>query len=62
MHALARTTSASGMFGHINRWLFGSQRRSRILYPLLRSARKLLLKALRKTKINNLQLKDNQRF
>ena len=62
IHALARTGSAPGIFGRINRWLFASQRRSKILYPVLRSARNLLLKSLRKTKINNLQLPDNSRF
>jgi len=62
IHALARPGIAPGIFGRINRWLFASQRRSKILYPVLRSARNLLLKSLRKTKINNLQLPDNSRF
>ena len=62
IHALARTSSAPGMFGRINRWLFSSQRRSKILYPVLRSARNLLLKSLRKTRINNLELPNNSRF
>ena len=62
IHVLARASSGSGIFGHINRWLFSSKGRSKILYPVLRSARNLLLKALRKSKINNLQLPYNTRF
>jgi predicted DCC family thiol-disulfide oxidoreductase YuxK len=62
IHALARLSSASSVFGRINYWLFTSQSRSQRLYPLLRSARNLLLKALGKTKINNLQLPDHGRF
>ena len=62
IHALAMTSNASGMVGSINRWIFASQRSSKILYPVFRSARNLLLKILRKTKINNLQLPDNRRF
>ena len=62
IHVLAMTSNASGMVGSINRWIFASQRRSKILYPVFRSARNLLLKILRKTKINNLQLPDNKRF
>jgi len=62
IHALARLSGTSGVFGRINYWLFTSQSRSRRLYPLFRSARNLLLKALGKTKINNLRLPDNGRF
>jgi predicted DCC family thiol-disulfide oxidoreductase YuxK len=62
IHALALMSSASGTFNRINHWIFRSRRRSRFLYPILRSGRNLLLKALRKTKINNLALRDNDRF
>jgi predicted DCC family thiol-disulfide oxidoreductase YuxK len=62
IEVLAHTTPSSTVFGRINRWLFSSHRRSKSLYPLLRSARNLLLKALGKTKINNLQLPNNERF
>lgn len=62
IHALARVSRAPGAFSRINRWIFGSQGRSKLLYPLLRSGRKLLLKALRKTRINNLQVSGNERF
>jgi predicted DCC family thiol-disulfide oxidoreductase YuxK len=62
IHALSLMSSASGAFNRINHWIFRSKSRSRLLYPLLRSGRNLLLKALRKTKINNLQVPGNDRF
>ena len=62
VYRLARRSRSSGAFGCMNRWLFGSQRRAQLLYPTLRSGRNLLLKALRKSKINNLQLPNNERF
>jgi len=62
IHALAAMGGAAGAFNRINRWLFGSRSRARILYPLLRSGRNLLLKALGRTRINNLQLPGKERF
>ena len=62
IHALARMSRASGTFSRINQWLFGSQSRARLLYPLLRSCRNLLLKALRRSRINNLRVSGNDRF
>ena len=62
IHALAEMSSSHGLFGGINRWLFASKRRSEMLYPILRSARNLILKGLRKTKINNLNFPENSRF
>lgn len=62
LHALALISSRSGIFNRINYWLFLSKRMSRILYPILRACRNLLLKLLRRTKINNLKLSDNDRF
>ena len=62
IHALSLMSSASGAANRINYWIFRSRSRSRFLYPLLRSGRNLLLKVLRKTKINNLKLIGNDRF
>lgn len=62
IRVLAQNSNGSGMVGRVNRWLFSSQRRSEILYPVLRSARNLLLKTLGKKKINNLRLPHNSRF
>lgn len=57
--ALGGTASA---LDRANRWLFGSPRRARYLYPLLRTGRNLLLKALRRTRVNNLQIPGRDRF
>ena len=62
IHAIALIGSSSGFFNRLNHWLFKSKRRARYLYPALRSARGLLLKLLRRTKINNLDLEDNEYF
>lgn len=61
-HALARMGSPGGLLGGMDRWFFAPKRRSRLLYPALRSARNLLLKVLRKTKINNLKVPGSNRF
>ena len=62
IHALALISSRSGFFNRVNYWLFRSKRLSRVLYPLLRFFRNLLLKILKKTKINNLGQPNNDRF
>jgi len=62
VHALARLGGGAGAFNAVNRWLFGSSRRARIAYPLLRTLRNLLLKTLGRTRINNLRLPGNGRF
>ncbi|MEO8022000.1 DCC1-like thiol-disulfide oxidoreductase family protein [Polaromonas sp.] len=62
IHALSLMGSPSGVFNRLNHWVFRSKWRARLLYPLLRSCRNLLLKMLRKTKINNLGLRGNDRF
>ena len=62
IHALALISSRSGVFNRLNYWIFKSKTMSRFFYPLLRFCRNLLLKALGKTKINNLSIKGNDRF
>lgn len=62
IRALALISSPSGLFNRLNYWVFRSQVLSRLIYPLLRFFRNLLLKALRKTRINNLRLDGNDRF
>lgn len=54
--------SESSAFNRISRWFFGSSTRAKILYPVFRTCRNLLLKIMRKTKVNNLGLPGNQRF
>jgi len=62
IHELALMSSPSGVLNRLNCWMFRSRSLSRILYPMLRFFRNLLLKALHKTKINNLGLGNNKRF
>ncbi|MCI0400575.1 MAG: DUF393 domain-containing protein [Gammaproteobacteria bacterium] len=62
IHALALNGSRSGVFNRINYWIFRSRMLSKIIYPFLRFCRNLLLKILRKTKINNLGIVGNDRF
>jgi predicted DCC family thiol-disulfide oxidoreductase YuxK len=62
IHALSLMSTRTGIFNRIAYWVFRSQRGSRVLYPMLRTLRNLLLKLLGKTKINNLGLSGNDRF
>jgi predicted DCC family thiol-disulfide oxidoreductase YuxK len=62
IHALSLMSTRTGIFNRIAYWVFRSQRGSRVLYPMLRALRNLLLKLLGKTKINNLGLSGNDRF
>jgi len=62
IHALSLMSSRSGIFNRINYWIFRSRPLSRFLYPVLRYCRNSLLMLLRKTKINNLEIENNERF
>ena len=62
IHALAIISSRSGIFNRFNYWVFRSKTISSWLYPFLRFFRNILLKILRKTKINNLEVPDNEKF
>lgn len=62
IHALALISSRSGLFNRFNYWMFKSRRVSGLLYPVFRLFRNLLLKALGKTKINNLGIPGNEKF
>lgn len=62
IHALALISSRSGVFNRFNYWMFKSKAIASWLYPLLRFCRNLLLKLLGKTKINNLDIQDNEKF
>ncbi|AFJ02519.1 hypothetical protein Q7C_1369 [Methylophaga frappieri] len=46
MHVLALLSSRSGVFNRLNYWLFRSKWLAKILYPVLRGGRHLLLKLL----------------
>ena len=62
IHALSIMGTRSGVFNRVSYWCFKSKAVSIVLYPILRVGRNLLLKVLRKTKINNLNLENNDRF
>jgi predicted DCC family thiol-disulfide oxidoreductase YuxK len=51
IHALALLTRERDLFGRINGWVFRSQRRSALLYPVLRAGRNLALRLLGRQKL-----------
>jgi predicted DCC family thiol-disulfide oxidoreductase YuxK len=62
IHALAIMGTRSGFFNRFSYWCFKSRPVSRVLYPVLRAGRNLLLKMLGRTKVNNLNADNNDRF
>ena len=62
IYMLSLLSSRSGVFNRLNYHLFKSRRMAKVLYPLLRGCRNVLLKLMRKRKINNLGLPGNDRF
>lgn len=62
IHVLSLMSSRSGVFNRLTYWMFRSKSLSAILYPLFRLFRNLLLKLLRKSRINNLGLPRRERF
>jgi predicted DCC family thiol-disulfide oxidoreductase YuxK len=62
IYMLSLLSSRSGVFNRLNYHLFKSRKVAKWLYPLLRACRNLLLKLLRKRKINNLGGSGNDRF
>ncbi len=62
IHSLSLMSTRSGIFNRLSYFLFRSEKVSTVLYPGLRSRRNLLLKILRKSKINNLEIANNDRF
>jgi predicted DCC family thiol-disulfide oxidoreductase YuxK len=55
MHILALLGSDSSAFNRLNRWLFSRERLARALYPTLVRGRKLTLRVLGRSAIENLQ-------
>jgi len=62
INALALKGSRAGFLNRLAFWTFRSRRMSQLLYPLLKACRNLLLKLLRRTRINNLQQVGRDRF
>jgi hypothetical protein len=62
IHVLALMGANRGLFNRVAYWSFRSRAVSRVLYPVLKLFRNLLLKALGVSKINNLRIEGNDRF
>ena len=62
IHILALMSSGRGFVNAMSRLMFRSRRMSDLFYPVFRTGRNLLLKILGKTRINNLQQDNNDRF
>ena len=62
IHHLALLSSKKGWLNRLASSLFRHRRIATLLYPLLAVCRTLLLKVLRRSRINNLGLADNDRF
>jgi predicted DCC family thiol-disulfide oxidoreductase YuxK len=62
IHAISLLGTRSGFFNRVNFWVFRSKRMSKILYPIFKACRNILLKVLRITKVNNLALSGNDYF
>jgi len=62
IHVLSLMSNRSGVFNRLTYWIFRSKGRSAVLYPLFRFFRNLLLKLLRKSRINNLRLPRREKF
>ena len=54
LHVLSLLSSRSNLFNQINFWLFCHPLITRVLYPVLRACRNLVLKTYGVSKINNL--------
>lgn len=62
IHVLALMGTNKGFFNRLAYWSFRSKAVSRVLYPVLRTFRNFLLKILKVTRINNLEIEGNDRF
>ncbi len=62
IHELALLSSKSGFFNRIAFAAFGWRPMARLLYPIMKSCRNLLLRMLGRSRINNLNRPGNERF
>jgi predicted DCC family thiol-disulfide oxidoreductase YuxK len=62
IHQLALRSSKKGFVNRLASALFRHPRIAKILYPALAACRNMLLKLLRRSRINNLGVIDNDRF
>jgi len=59
---LSLLSTRISVFNRLAYHVFRSRRVAKVLYPMLRTCRNLLLKLLRKSKINNLAKRNNENF
>lgn len=62
INELAVLSSRKGVFNRLASFVFRSPTVARLLYPLFKAMRNLLLKILRRTRINNLERPGRDRF
>lgn len=62
VYELSRRSSGKGVFNRAFATIFGRPRLVKVLYPVLVACRNLLLKILRRSRINNLDLAGRDRF
>ena len=62
IHELALRSSRKGFVNRLAFWIFRSKSAARLFYPVLAACRNLLLKVLGRTRINNLNIENNDRF
>lgn len=58
IHALALMSTRTGVFNRLNYLIFKSKTLSKVLYPILKTGRRMLLILLGKSKLNNLEGPD----
>lgn len=62
IHMLSLISTRFGWFNRLNHGIFGSPTLSKMLYPVARGGRNLLLKLLGRTRIDNLDQFDDKHF
>lgn len=62
IHQLSKLSAQQGAVNRLARIGFGSATLARLLYPVFKALRNLLLKVLGKTRINNLRIEGRDRF
>ena len=62
IHELAKMSRRTGLYNRLLGGVFSSRRRAGIFYPPLKACRNLLLRILRRSRINNLGRKGAERF
>jgi DCC1-like thiol-disulfide oxidoreductase len=60
INAMALMSSKVGPFNKLNHWIFRSRRRSTLLYPVLRNCRNMILRGMRKAKINDIRAERDE--